>query len=179
MSNISLDLPEWSILKFKHFNHSRPILRNDHRPIVGCPIPTSRGISPKLKRRMNPNTTKICWIIVSIADNEFPVGPETWNENNGTKNATDVLRESVEKNLGVSMLWSLVSFNVALSLRRSCWEWDLGWLSQSSSHQTHQLEQSQQMRNQSFPLFTHLQILFPENFLNLNLNNPFGCTIVS
>lgn len=69
-------------------------------------MPTRRGMSPKLKRRMNPNTTKICWIIFSISDKEFPVGPETGtlNENNGTKNAIDVLRDCVEKNLGLSML---------------------------------------------------------------------------
>ena len=58
-------------------------------------MPTRRGMSPKLKRRMNPNTTKICWIIFSISDKEFPVGPGTGtlNENNGTRNAIDVLRD--------------------------------------------------------------------------------------
>ena len=62
-------------------------------------------MSPKLKRRMNPNTTNICSMTFSISDKEFPVGPltGTLNENKGTRNAIDVLRDCVEKNLGVSM----------------------------------------------------------------------------
>ena len=145
-------------------------MRGPHRPIVGCPMPTSRGMRPKLKRRMNPNTTKICWIRFSISDMELPVAPDTGtlNENNGTKNAIDVLRDCVEKNLGLSMLWSLVSL---LSLMRSCWEWDLWWRrTKSSSHQARQLEPSQQMRNQSFLHCTRTRtshIFFSLNFLTL------------
>ena len=76
-----------SLKQFKMYIFSYSQQFMTHLPIVGWPTPARRGTRPKLKRRTNPNTVKICSMKRSVAGilNPSPGPPEgTLKENNGT-----------------------------------------------------------------------------------------------